>query len=206
MGTSPNRVLVLFAHPALEKSRVNKAMVRGLAEAEMEGVTFHDLYEAYPDFDVDVATEQRLLLDHDVVVLHHPFYWYSAPALVKQWEDLVLTHGWAYGRDGNALEGKLMMSAITTGGRQNAYHAGGHNRFTISELLRPIEQTAKLCGMDYLPPFVVYGTLNMNPAEIAAHSADYHRVLGALRDRTLDIAATRKYPRLNEDLDTVMKG
>jgi len=139
MAILHNRVLVLFAHPALEKSRVNRVLIRGLDR--LEGVTFHDLYEAYPDFDVDVEREQALLSEHDAVVLHHPFFWYSTPALVKQWEDLVLTHGWAYGSKGTALQGKTMMSAITTGGSEAAYQPGGHNRFTVSELLRPIEQT-----------------------------------------------------------------
>jgi glutathione-regulated potassium-efflux system ancillary protein KefG len=204
MRTSPNRVLVLFAHPALEKSRVNRAMIRGLDG--LQGITFHDLYEAYPSFDVDVDTEQRLLLEHDVVVLHHPFYWYSSPALIKQWEDLVLTHGWAYGREGVALRGKVMMSAITTGGNEAAYQPGGHNRFTVSELLRPIEQTARLCGMDYLPPFVVYGTHGMTDDAIRGHAEDYRRVLLALRDGALDLGAARQYPRLNFNLNALVKG
>ena len=46
--SAANRVLVLFAHPALEKSRVNRRLIR--AAQGLEGVTFHDLYEAYPDF------------------------------------------------------------------------------------------------------------------------------------------------------------
>lgn len=204
MRTSPNRVLILFAHPALEKSRVNRAMIRGLDG--LQGITFHDLYEAYPSFDVDVDTEQRLLLEHDVVVLHHPFYWYSTPALIKQWEDLVLTHGWAYGREGVALRGKVMMSAITTGGNEAAYQPGGHNRFTVSELLRPIEQTARLCGMDYLPPFVVYGTHGMTDDAIRGHAEDYRRVLLALRDGALDLVAARQYPHLNFNLNALVKG
>jgi len=56
----------------------------------VEGLTFHDLYEAHPDFDVDVAREQELLLGHDAVLVQHPLYGYSTPPLVKQWEDLVL--------------------------------------------------------------------------------------------------------------------
>ena len=35
-------------------------------------MTFHDLYEAYPDFDIDVRREQALLLAHDVIVLPAP--------------------------------------------------------------------------------------------------------------------------------------
>ncbi len=91
-------ILILFAHPALEKSRVNRHLVAGVRD--LPGVTFHDLYEAYPDFNILVPHEQELLEAHDVVVLQHPFYWYSTPALVKEWEDLVLQHGWAYGTGG----------------------------------------------------------------------------------------------------------
>ena len=171
LRSARRRVLVLFAHPALEKSRVNRRMIEGVDA--LDGVTFHDLYQAYPDFDVDVEREQALLVEHDVVVLHHPFYWYSAPALVKQWEDLVLEHGWAYGHDGNALRGKALMSAITTGGRATAYQPGGYNRYSIRDLLRPIEQTARLCGMRYLDPFIVYGTHAMPPDEVLQHASRY---------------------------------
>jgi glutathione-regulated potassium-efflux system ancillary protein KefG len=38
------RVLVIFTHPALQKSQVNRILFLGV-EA-MKGVTFHDLYEA----------------------------------------------------------------------------------------------------------------------------------------------------------------
>jgi glutathione-regulated potassium-efflux system ancillary protein KefG len=203
VGEPSHRVLVLFAHPALERSRVNQILIRGLDR--LEGITLHDLYEAYPDFDVDVEREQALLVEHDVIVLHHPFFWYSTPALVKQWEDLVLEHGWAYGRGGTALRGKTMVSAITTGGRQTAYQHGGHNRFTIAELLRPIEQTAVLCGLDYLPPFVVHGTHGLRELEIASHAADYHRTLSALSRGSLDIKAARQHTRLNENLDAIIK-
>ena len=95
------KVLILFAHPALEKSRVNKRLIR--AVENIDNITLHDLYEEYPDFDVDIKREQKLLTEHEVIILHHPFYWYSTPALLKQWEDLVLEHGWAYGSKGKRL-------------------------------------------------------------------------------------------------------
>jgi len=179
MGTASNRILILFAHPALERSRVNRVLVRGLDR--MEGVTFHDLYEAYPDFDVDVEREQTLLGLHDVVIMHHPFFWYSTPALLKQWEDLVLVHGWAYGTGGTALHGKKLMSAITTGGSEAAYRSDGHNAHTIDELLLPIKRTAILCGMEYLRPFVVYGAHGMTKEQMNEHAATYRERLNALR-------------------------
>ena len=197
------RVLILFAHPALEKSRVNRplaAAVRGLA-----GVTFHDLYEAYPDFDVDVRREQGLLTAHDLVVFQHPFYWYSTPALVKQWEDLVLEHGWAYGTGGTALRGKTWLSAVTTGGREAAYQHDGYNRFTIRELLAPLEQTARLCGMQFLPPFVVHGTHRLDQADIDGAAAEYRRAIEALRDDRLDLDAVASQTRLNARLDAVIR-
>ncbi len=196
------RILVQFAHPAFEKSRVNRRLVsaiRGLAD-----VTFNDLYEAYPEFDVDVGREQELLLEHDVVVLHHPFFWYSTPALLKQWEDLVLEHGWAYGSTGEALVGKRMMSVVTTGGRETAYGPEGRNRFTIRQLLAPIEQTAVLCGMEYLPPFVVHGTHGMDTQEMERHADDYRTMLEALRDGTLDLDRARTQSRINADLPTLL--
>ncbi len=199
----PMKVLVLFAHPAFEKSRVNRALaeaVRGLP-----GVTFHDLYEAYPDFDVDVRREQSLLLEHDLLVAQHPFYWYSAPALVKQWEDLVLEHGWAYGTGGTRLHGRVWLSAITTGGREAAYQPDGLNHFTIRELLRPIEQTARLCGMTFVPPFVVHGTHRLDAAGISAAAADYRRAIESLRDGRIDLDAAQHHPRLNANLDAIIR-
>lgn len=195
-----SKVLILFAHPALEKSRVNRRLaeaVRGLPE-----VTFHDLYQEYPEFAIDVHREQALLVEHDVVVLQHPFFWYSTPALIKEWFDLVLEHGWAYGSEGTMLRGKRAVSVITTGGRDTAYQRGGHNQYTMGEFLAPIEQTFRLCGVDYLPPYVVHGTLGMEPVDIVAHAETYRRLVEALSRDTLSLDAMRQDPhrdwRLND--------
>lgn len=200
----PRRVLILFAHPALEKSRVN----RRLADAvrELPGITFHDLYEAYPDFMIHVAREQRLAQEHDVIILQHPFFWYSTPALLKEWEDLVLQHGWAYGTGGTALHGKILLSAITTGGREEAYCSAGSNRFTMRQLLTPIEQTAILCGMRFLPPVVVHGTLSIEDETIDRYAAEYRRLLEALRDDRLPIQGLERMSRLNQDVDALLDG
>lgn len=201
MADAP-RVLVLFAHPALQKSRINRRLVR--EPQTLDGVTFRDLYEAYPRFDIDVTEEQRLLLAHDVVVFQHPFYWYSTPAILKEWQDLVLEHGWAYGSEGDALRGKLCLDVITTGGREEAYREGGANRYSIQQFLAPLAQTAALCGMRFLPPFVVHGTHAMSRDAVEVHAHDYRRVLRGLRDRTLDPDAAGTLARLNEDLDRIL--
>jgi glutathione-regulated potassium-efflux system ancillary protein KefG len=196
------KVLIVFAHPALERSRVNLHLFE--AAGGLEGVTPHDLYDAYPEFDIDVRREQALLESHEVVVFQHPLYWYSAPAMLKQWQDLVLEHGWAYGRSGTALQGKRALHAITAGGREDSYQRDGSNRFTVSELLAPFEQTARLCGMLWLPPFAVHGTHLLTDDEIAGHADDYTRLLSGLRDGVVDLAAARVLPRLNADLAAVL--
>lgn len=198
-----SRVLILFAHPALEKSRCNTRLAQ--AVQSLPGVTFNDLYQEYPDLDIDVAREQRLLVDHDVVVMQHPFYWYSTPSMLKEWQDLVLEHGWAYGRGGTALRGKLLLTAMTTGGSEEAYSTAGHNRYTIRQFLLPIERTAILCGMTYLPPFVVPGTHSRKEHEMLQYADDYRRVVEALRDGTFDQAAAADLPLLNASLNTVLK-
>lgn len=202
MTSFAHRVLVLFAHPALEASRINRRLIE--APRQVEGVTFRDLYQEYPDFDVDVKTEQRLLTDHDIVIFHHPFYWYSAPPLVKQWQDLVLEHGWAYGSEGTALQGKLTFHVITAGGPEAVYTKTGGNHYTLLEFLRPFEGTAMLCGMDYLPPFVVHGTHDIGGEALDRHLADYRRLLIGSRDGVLDRQRARQVTRLNADLDALL--
>lgn len=165
------RVLILFAHPALHRSRMNAAMME--AVRDLEGVTFHDLYEEYPDYHIDVSAEQKLLLEHDVIVWQHPFYWYSAPALMKEWLDVVLEYGFAYGDEGKALHGKQVLSALTTGGPEEAYQQDGPNRFTMRELLAPLDQTAHLCGMTYLEPFILHAVNRYTPQEVQAAAQSY---------------------------------
>jgi glutathione-regulated potassium-efflux system ancillary protein KefG len=192
-----SRVLILFAHPALHKSRVNRrliASVRGL-----DNVTINDLYEEYPTFDINVGREQELLLAHDVIVFQHPFYWYSSPAILKEWEDLVLEYGFAYGTGGTKLQGKLFLTAITTGAPPEAYCRTGFNCFTIRQLLAPFEQTAKFCGMRYLSPFVVHSALGFrNEKEIQAKAQAYRHVIEGLRDGLLDPDEVEKHARINE--------
>ncbi len=178
------KILVLFAHPRLRTSVVQAAMLKAIAGVER--VTLHDLYAAYPDYMIDVAAEQRLLLDHDLIVLQHPFYWYSSPAILKEWQDLVLENGWAYGPGGTALAGRFMLSAISTGGSEPAYHHEGKNRFEVGELLTPFNQTAWLCSMGYLKPFVIHAGRRMTPEDLNAAAESYRDLILGYRDGRVD--------------------
>jgi glutathione-regulated potassium-efflux system ancillary protein KefG len=116
------------------------------------------------------------------VVIQHPFFWYSSPALVKEWLDLVLEYRWAYGEGGVALKGKIMAQAISAGGPEDAYCRKGYNHFSVRELLAPYEQTARLCGMGYAEAFIVHGANNLDRSALADHSQRYTAWLATLRD------------------------
>jgi glutathione-regulated potassium-efflux system ancillary protein KefG len=177
-------ILLLFFHPLYHKSRVQRRLIGAIKE--LEGITFRNMYDIYPDFHIDVKREQDLLVRHDLIIWQHPLYWYSSPSLLKEWIDLVLEHGFAFGRKGRALEGKQVMSVVSTGGREETYMEMGANRYSLKQLLAPFEQTVTLCRMQYLPPFVVHGTHLMDEPGIIRAAEAYRKVLTVLRDGAYD--------------------
>lgn len=195
MKENTNRILILFTHPVPHKSRLNSAMIK--AVSGLENVTIRNLYNLYPDFYIDVKAEQEQLLQHDIIVWQHPFYWYSAPSMLKEWIDLVLEHGFAYGRDGNALKGKQVLTATTTGGSLEAYDEEGRNHFTMNQFLAPYEQTARLCKMSYLPPFVIHGSLLVDEKDIQGAAEDYKKIIVSLRDKLFNEEEISEYQYIN---------
>lgn len=191
-----NKIVVMIFHPLLHKSRVNSALIN--AVKYLEGVSCRYMYDLYPDYQIDIQKEQELLLQHDIIVWQHPLYWYSSPSLLKEWLDLVLEHGFAYGKAGRALEGKMVMSAISSGGRKETYGSSEGVKFSIPQLLAPFEQTVNLCRMRYLPPFVTHGThlLNMEQIELAA--AEYKRTISGLRDGAFPVEELMKKVYIND--------
>lgn len=165
------KTLILFTHPALENSRANRALTE--AVKDLDEVTFHDLYETYPDFQIDVPREQALMESHQRIVWQFPFYWYSTPSLMKEWFDVVLEYGWAYGKSGTALHGKRVKTVVTTGGDEEAYCSSGHNGFLMEELMRPLEQTARLTGMEWLEPMVFFDALHLEGEAMTAATERY---------------------------------
>ncbi|MEN6473005.1 MAG: NAD(P)H-dependent oxidoreductase [Syntrophaceae bacterium] len=198
------RVLILFAHPHFEKSRVNRALLQVLRDSD--AVTVHDLYELYPYFNIDVAAEKACLLEHDIIVWHHPIYMYSAPAILKQWMDMVLEFGWAHGAGGDFLQDKTALNVVSTGGTRESYLPEGFNRYSLAEFLRPFEQTARLCKMNYLPPFAVQGTYRLSDAELSRSAEDYGRLLHRLSQGNLDLRTLQTHDLLNDWLDAAPGG
>ena len=112
-ATATGTTLVIAAHPHLQHSRVNRALLRAAAQTP---AVLRDLYALCPDYLIDVAAEQAALAQARLVVWQHPVHWYGMPPLMKLWLDDVLAFGWAYGPGGGALKGKDVWLAATTGG------------------------------------------------------------------------------------------
>ena len=193
----PNKILILFAHPSQHRSEINLPLIK--ASSSVEHVTVVDLYAEYPDYCIDIDREQQRLREHDVIVFMFPLYWYSTPAILKEWQDLVLEYGFAYGHDGTALHGKTLLCAITAGGTENAYETNGYNHYSIRELLRPIEQTATLCGISYLPPYALFGSRTaLEDGKLDDHIENWQQILICLQQNRIDLDQAAQADKLNE--------
>lgn len=163
--------LVEVFHPALSTgSVVNRALAQ--AAGTVDGVQARDEYALYPNFQIDVAAEQEALARADRIVWQFPMYWYSSPALLKQWEDMVLSYGWAYGTN-FALEDKELMIAVSCGADRDKYREDGEYGVNGSDLLLPFRTTARYTKMQWDEPFVVHSAMNISDAQVQAACAEY---------------------------------
>ncbi len=163
-------ILILVAHPQMEHSRTTRRLMRAAAALDPARVHVRDLYALYPDYLIDVAAEQALLLQARAVVWLHPVHWYGMPPLLKLWLDEVFAFGWAYGPGGRALAGKDLWLVASTGGPESSYRPDGYNRYFFDAFLPPVEQTAALVGMRWLPPLVLHGAHQASEAALQAHA------------------------------------
>lgn len=168
--TAP-KTLLLLAHPTIDQARLNRVLID--AVSDVSGLEIRDLYTLYPDFKIDVAAEQSALRSADLVIFQFPFYWYSTPALLKEWQDEVLTWGFAFGRAGEALRGKKLFASVTAGSAEETYVSNGSTQFSMEELLRPLRLTAQYCGMEYREAFAIYGGARITPEEQLEHGKNY---------------------------------
>ena len=161
-------ILVIHAHPYPGRSRAGGALLAAIRD--IPGLEVRSIYNLYPDFDIDPAAEQRALERADVVVLLHPLYWYTTPALLKHWFDVVLVKGWAHGVGGTALKGKECLWVTTTGGGEDAFTAQGKHGHEFTAFAPVVEQTMRFCGMRWLEPFVVYAGHQISDDELRSEA------------------------------------
>lgn len=165
------KVITIAAHPNLEISRVHKTW---LAANKADGRSeIRDLYSLYPEgTPIDIEKEQKLLLNADRIVFEFPFQWYSAPHLLKKYIDDVFTYNYAFGTKA-VLKGRELLIATSAGSPELAYQPGAHNQYPVSLLLLPYQQSANLCGLPYLTPFVFYGVNGASDEQIKESAARF---------------------------------
>ncbi|MCT4613823.1 MAG: NAD(P)H-dependent oxidoreductase [Marinifilaceae bacterium] len=188
-------VLILFAHPDFNKSKVNKQLTSRISD--IRNLKFHDLYDEYPDGFIDKKREQKLMEKHDVIIFHFPMYWYSTPPILKEYQDMVLEHGWAFGSNTSSLYNKLFLSVITTGGRLEQYQVNGLHRHTINQLIAPIYQTALFCGMKTIPPLVLHGSHEISQTEILKFKNLFFSLINDFINNTFNYEQSIKYDYIN---------
>lgn len=199
LANKDKRILVLFAHPVPQQSEVNIFLFNDAKN--LSNVTAIDLYAHYPDFNIDVIKEQQSLVSHDVIIFQFPLYWYSTPSILKEYQDLVLEYGFAYGKGGSALKDKQFFCAISAGGKEEAYQSDGFNHFTIRQLLQPLEQMASITTMTYLAPFALFGSRSASQEQrIEKHRSKWRALLNALATGQIDIERAKSIENL-ADLD-----
>ncbi|HSC89460.1 MAG TPA: NAD(P)H-dependent oxidoreductase [Polyangiaceae bacterium] len=198
MGGEP-RLLLIYAHPYPERSRAGHTMIAALED--LPGVRIRALYDLYPSFDIDVEAEQQALTEARGLIWQHPIYWYSPPALLKQWFEKVLVRGFAYGPGGTALHGKECLWAPTTGGPFDSYRPGALHGRPFADYVPVVEQTARFCGMGWREPFVVHGSHQVTQTQLERLALDYRERVEkwlAELERT-DGPARTNGPRRTED-------
>ena len=165
-------ILVIATHPNIKESRVNKVWLESLKKENNITVRFLD--EIYKeDKKINLDEEKKFLEKAERVVFQFPFYWYSMPALMREYFDEVLQFGWAYGPSGDALKGKEFLVALSVGAPEYSYMGGSYNNFTITELLRPLEATANAIQMTYLPYYALFDIPRLSDEEIEESAKKY---------------------------------
>ena len=183
----PRSILVLYAHPRPTRSVANRRLKR-VAEG-LSDVTVVDLYAEYPQHHIDIDREQARAEEADVLIFQHPVYWFSAPSLVKEWVDRVVTYGWALG-EREALRGKIYLHAVTTAASHGVFAQEVTGRAALRAQFHPFEAMAGLCGMRYLPPFSLFREAGRESRaeRLDMHAGAYARLLRDLRDERIDLA------------------
>lgn len=169
-------IAIVYAHPYPRHSRSNRAMLEALEGTPgVPGVRVRSLYDLYPDFNINVAAEQAVLAEAQLVVWQHPMHWYGVPPLFKLWMDKVLQHGWAYGRGGDALRGKDCLWVVTTGGMPEDFMRCADT--DLKSLAQPLRSAAELCGMRWQEPHAMHGVHAMNSGVLGEAVERYRRRL-----------------------------
>lgn len=141
-------ILIISGHIDLNDSVANKTILEELAK-KMPEAEYVYLDKIYPDFNIDVKTEQERLVKADIIVLQFPIFWYAMPSLMSRWIEQTFQHGFSHGSTGDKLKAKKLIASFTSGAPEFMYSYEGVQHYPIEDFLPPIKATCNLCGMEF---------------------------------------------------------
>ena len=169
------KTLVLVSHPEYDNSMTEAFLKQ--CQSDIENVDWVVLDNIQTDFTFDKEQEQQRLAQYDRILFQFPMYWYSAPALMKKYEDDVFTKNFIAFEQEGVLKGKEMGIITTLGDPIKDYQVGGREGFSISELLKPYQAIAQRGKMKFLKPFVISQFAYMTDSQKQKLLIDYRSYL-----------------------------
>ncbi|GHD61941.1 NAD(P)H-dependent oxidoreductase [Jeongeupia chitinilytica] len=139
------RNLVILAHPHLGGSVVHARLAEMLAETG--DVSLHHADTLISEGALDVDEEREACTHASRLVLQFPLYWFAPPASLKVWLDAVLDPAWALAEP-KPLAGRTLQVVAS-------YASPRWGESVPSVLLRPLIETARLCGMHWAEPLLL---------------------------------------------------
>lgn len=167
------KTLILVAHPQIENSIINKRWIEELMKYP-DTIYVHQIYKEYPDENIDVEKEQKLVEKYDNLILQFPMYWFNCTPLLKKWMDKVLIYGWAYGSKGNKLKEKKISIAVSIGLNEDKFSKFWDSETNIiDQILSPFKAAFTYTKSDFRPCFKFFGTNEATREQIEEKAKEY---------------------------------
>lgn len=171
-------ILYVYTHP--DQHSLNAELMRnGLKSLQDAGheVILSDLYAR--EFSLD--TEQFKISRANHIIFQFPLWWFSMPAIMKDWMDRVFTKGFAYDTgkmftDG-LLRGKTASLTITMQSPLSSYKNDGVHGHELDDFLLPIQHTLRFTGIETLPSFTVYDAHQLDEVRFQSVMQEYKNYL-----------------------------
>ncbi len=184
-----SKTLLLMFHQDMAKSVANATLFR--AAQGVDGVQAIDMQARHPSGQIDMFVgaeiDAQLLLEADRIVLQFPVQWYATPAILKTWQDTVLTRMYYIfpETEGDHLAGTPIMLAATFGNLAEAYGREGKNYYSVDEIFAPLKATAHRCGLPWHTPHLTFSADKLEGVGLEAAAQSYSRALQAFIANTL---------------------
>ena len=116
----------------------------------------------------DIAYSQKLITESNLLIFQFPLWWFSMPAILKNWIEKCFGFNFAYNGikrrwfDRGPFKNKKVLLSITTSGPECLYTDTGING-NIQAVLWPITNGIfNFTGCSVLPPFISWGSDTVN--------------------------------------------